>query len=135
MLETAEDVIARIALNLATHNRPLSHEDGVEFARALVELAARIDRAADILRQLMELTNPRVLPGNLHLTQRELEMMSHLGDGRSNGEIAKLCWISENTVKFHLKNLFRKLRVRDRGQAMMMARAMRLHLDTPRPEP
>ncbi len=135
MAEPAEDVIARIAVNLAAGNGPLNHEDGVEFARALVELSAQIERAADILRQLVELSNPQAFPGNLHLTQRELEMLSHLAEGRSNGEIAKLCWVSENTVKFHLKNLFRKLQVRDRGQAMMIARAMRWHLDMSRPKP
>ena len=109
MAEVAADIIERMALTLAT----------------------RIEQAADILRQLVELVNPEVLPADFQPTPRELELLSHLAEGRSNVEIAKQCWISENTVKFHLKNLFRKLGVRDRGQAMMMARAIGRKLDRP----
>lgn len=132
MAQVAADIIERMTLTLATRNGSLTSEEGVEFGRALADLATRIERAADILRQLVELVNPEVLPADFQLTPRELEMLSHLAEGRSNAEIAKLCWISENTVKFHLKNLFGKLTVRDRGQAMMMARAIRRKLDHPR---
>ncbi len=129
MAQVAADIIERMALTLAT--RSLTGEEGVEFGRALADLATRIEQAADILRQLVELVNPEVTRGDFQFTPRELEMLSHLAEGRSNAEIAKLCWISENTVKFHLKNLFRKLAVRDRGQAMMMARAIHRKLDRP----
>lgn len=135
LAESAQSVIARLAVHFAAGKSSLSSEDRVEFADALVELTARIEQAAGILRQLMELGNPQALPGDLRLTPRELEMLSYLGEGHSNGEIAKLCWISENTVKFHLKNLFRKLQVRDRVQAMMIGRAMRQHLDVPPAKP
>ena len=132
MAQAAVDIIERMALTLATRNGSLTSEEGVEFGRALADLATRIEQAADILRQLVELVNPEVTREDFQFTPRELEMLSHLAEGRSNAEIAKLCWISENTVKFHLKNLFRKLAVRDRGQAMMMARAIRRKLDHPR---
>jgi DNA-binding CsgD family transcriptional regulator len=132
MAKSAEDIIARVALNLTTQNGVLSPEEGAEFAHVLFEVVVRIEHAADILRQLVELGNPQLSGGDLHLTHRELEMLTHLAEDRSNAEIAKLYWISENTVKFHLKNLFRKLRVRDRGQAIMIARAMRWNLDHPR---
>jgi len=129
MAKLAEDIIARVVSNLATGNGSISRDEGVEFGRALAELAARIERAVEILRQLVELTNPQGLSEDFHLTPRELEVLNHLAEGRTNTEITKQCWISENTVKFHLKNLFRKLGVRDRGQAMMIARAMRLRLE------
>ncbi|MDR7426264.1 MAG: LuxR C-terminal-related transcriptional regulator [Armatimonadota bacterium] len=135
MAGTAEDIIARVAFQLANRSGPLTHEQEVEFGRALAELAERIERAAEILRQLVELGNPQFPTTDLHLTSRELEMLTHLAEGRSNAEIAKLCWISENTVKFRLKNLFRKLGVRDRGQAMMIGRAMRSRLDPSRNHP
>ncbi len=131
MAQVAADIIERMTLTLATRSGSLTSEEGVEFGRALADLVTRIEHAADILRQLVELVNPEVLPADFQLTPRELELLSHLADGRSNVEIAKQCWISENTVKFHLKNLFRKLAVRDRGQAMMMARAIRRRLDGP----
>ncbi len=85
--------------------------------------------SAGLLRELVELVNPQALPADLHLAARELEIMGHLAEGRGNTEIAKQCWISENTVKFHLKNLFRKLGIRDRGQAMMIARAIHRKLN------
>ncbi len=123
-----ENLIERMAV-IVTRNGQLTREEGAEFGRALAGLAARIEHAVEILRQLMELVNPQASPENFRLTPRELEMLSYLGEGRSNAEIAKRCWISENTVKFHMKNLFRKLDVRDRGQAMMIARAMRGRVD------
>ncbi|MDR7419782.1 MAG: LuxR C-terminal-related transcriptional regulator [Armatimonadota bacterium] len=95
-----------------------------EIGRALTDLAERIDEAVEVLRRLVGLTNPQAPVESLRLTPRELEMLTYLAEGKSNGEIAKRCWISENTVKFHLKNLFKKLNVRDRGQAMMLARAL-----------
>ncbi len=127
-----QNLIERMAL-IVTRNGQLTREEGAELGRALAGLAARIEHAVEILRQLMELVNPQASSENFRLTPRELEVLSYLGEGRSNGEIAKQCWISENTVKFHMKNLFRKLDVRDRGQAMMIARAMRGRIDAIRP--
>ncbi len=90
-----------------------------------------VERGMYILRQLVELLDSEVAPMEVSFTPCELEILGCLAEGRSNAEIAKQRWISENTVKFHLKNLFRKLRVRDRGQAMMMARAIRRKSDYP----
>ncbi len=124
MNRSDENLIEQMALAV-TRNGPLTQEEGVEFGRALAGLAARIEQAVEILRQLLELVNPQASPENFRLTTRELEILSCLGEGWSNAELAKRCWISENTVKFHMKNLFKKLNVRDRGQAVMIARAMR----------
>jgi len=123
------DIIERMAKMLATRNGALTDEEGVEFGRALSALADRVEHAVGLLRELVELVNPQAQLGDLHLTAREFEIMGHLAEGRSNTEIAKQCWISENTVKFHLKNLFRKLGIRDRGQAMMIARGIHSRLN------
>ena len=48
------------------------------------------------------------------LTPREKEVVKYVYEGCSNKEIAKYCHCSENTVKFHLKNVFVKLGVKDR---------------------
>ena len=126
--EPAEEFVEPARPGLASPNGFLTLGDGEELGRALAELADRIDRTVETVRQLVQLVHPQGMPDDLHLTARELEMLGYLAEGRSNGEIAKQCWVSENTVKFHLKNLFRKLRVRDRGQAMMMARAIQRRL-------
>ena len=55
------------------------------------------------------------------LTARELEILQCLVDGLSNQEAADALVVSEKTVKSHLTNIYRKLEVRDRGQAIVVA--------------
>ena len=54
------------------------------------------------------------------LTRRELEVLSDLASGRTNKQIARDLDVSLNTVKFHVRNLFQKLGVNSRGQAIAM---------------
>lgn len=60
------------------------------------------------------------------LTDREAEILMLLGSGLSNKEIARNVFVSENTVKYHLKNIYSKLRVGSRLQATSAARQMGL---------
>lgn len=55
------------------------------------------------------------------LTHREKDILNKLSMGASNIEIARLLFISENTVKTHLYNLFRKISVKNRTQAVSWA--------------
>ncbi|UXM92167.1 response regulator transcription factor family protein [Paenarthrobacter sp. JL.01a] len=55
------------------------------------------------------------------LAARELEVLQFLAAGQRNRAIAAELSISENTVKFHLRNLFRKLNVRSRTEAIALA--------------
>lgn len=52
-----------------------------------------------------------------HLTDREQAILALLADGASNGEIAARLRVSENTVKFHLQNLYLKLGATNRTEA------------------
>lgn len=52
------------------------------------------------------------------LTRRELEVLSALAAGQTNKEIAADLGLSLNTVKFHVRNLFQKLGVHNRSQAV-----------------
>ncbi|HWP97039.1 MAG TPA: response regulator transcription factor [Syntrophomonadaceae bacterium] len=54
------------------------------------------------------------------LTSREREVLILLGKSFSNQEIAESLCLSESTVKTHLRNVFRKLRVRNRSEAMAL---------------
>jgi two-component system nitrate/nitrite response regulator NarP len=54
------------------------------------------------------------------LTRRELEVLSDLASGRTNKQIARDLGVSLNTVKFHVRNLFQKLGVNSRSQAIAM---------------
>jgi DNA-binding CsgD family transcriptional regulator len=55
------------------------------------------------------------------LTDRELEILRALGEGHSNKQIAGLLWLAEQTVKFHLTNIYRKLNVASRTEAVQWA--------------
>lgn len=55
------------------------------------------------------------------LTERELAVLRALADGQSNKEIARALWLAEQTVKFHLTNIYRKLDVRSRTEAVHWA--------------
>ncbi len=54
------------------------------------------------------------------LTRREMEVLSDLAAGRTNKQIARDHGISLNTVKFHVRNLFQKLGVNSRSQAIAL---------------
>ena len=52
------------------------------------------------------------------LTERELQVLTGMSRGRSNAEIGKELFLSEDTVKTHARRLFRKLEAADRAQAV-----------------
>ncbi len=55
------------------------------------------------------------------LTPRELEVLTLLGRGLSNTELAQALTLSEATVKTHVARIFAKLSLRDRAQAVVLA--------------
>ena len=55
------------------------------------------------------------------LTERELEVLQLIVDGHSNPTIARQLYITEGTVKTHVRNILRKLCVNDRTQAAIRA--------------
>jgi DNA-binding NarL/FixJ family response regulator len=54
------------------------------------------------------------------LSQRQLEVLRLVADGRRNDEIAEALFVSQNTVKFHIHEIYSKLGVRNRVQAAQM---------------
>jgi DNA-binding NarL/FixJ family response regulator len=55
------------------------------------------------------------------LTRREIEILRLTAEGLSNGQMAKSLWVTEQTVKFHLSNIYRKIGVRNRTEASRWA--------------
>jgi DNA-binding NarL/FixJ family response regulator len=55
------------------------------------------------------------------LTERETVILKALAEGLSNQQIGKRIWIAEQTVKFHLTNIYRKLGARNRTEAIRHA--------------
>ncbi len=77
-------------------------------------------------RDLVEPSLRRVLAGPVSragrsgpsLTQRELQVLQGMSQGKSNAEIGRALFLSEDTIKTHARRLFRKLGVADRAQAV-----------------
>jgi DNA-binding NarL/FixJ family response regulator len=86
---------------------------------------------APAIRQAVEGTafHARGLPGSEHeratlaagLTRRELTIMKAVARGLTNDAIAKELWVSEQTIKFHLTNAYRKIGVKNRTEAARWA--------------
>jgi DNA-binding NarL/FixJ family response regulator len=115
-------------------------------ASAVVMKSAHPDDLASAVRQVFDQsvyfardarppeaasTSPKPHSADMHpdageLTRRELEILRHVANGRSNAELAKELWVTEQTVKFHLSNIYRKLGVRNRTQASLWAQGHRL---------
>lgn len=90
-----------------------------EYLNRLIQLAKKMALLyPDYLRKAKEDYPP--------LTKSEQEILRLIADERSNQEIADFMGISINTVKFHGKNIFAKLRVRTRRQAVRVAKENRL---------
>lgn len=85
--------------------------------------------AAKVVARFAELPPepaPRPQPLVVPLSERELEVLRLLADGRSNREIATALFLAEGTVKNHVTNLLGKLGARDRTQAALRARDLGL---------
>ncbi|WP_226948526.1 LuxR C-terminal-related transcriptional regulator [Rhizorhabdus wittichii] len=88
----------------------------------ILERIAREEPTSKLARHLekiLQLINASSHPSQL--TDREAEILAHLADGVSNKLIARRLALTENTVKFHLKNIFAKLGVASRKEAAACA--------------
>jgi DNA-binding NarL/FixJ family response regulator len=73
---------------------------------------------------------PPAVMADCPLTLREKEILGLVAEGNTNGQIARLLWVTEQTVKFHLSNTYRKLGVANRTEASHYA-----HLNNLMPSP
>ena len=55
------------------------------------------------------------------LTRREFEILQLVAEGHTNGVMASMLWVTEQTIKFHLSNVYRKLKVSNRTEASRWA--------------
>jgi DNA-binding NarL/FixJ family response regulator len=105
---------------LLKETRPESLADAV---RTVVGGEALL--APAVLRRLVDQhtvgASPAAASRLSELTERETEVLRLVGRGASNQEIAQELWIAEPTVKTHLTRIFRKLDLRDRAQAVVLA--------------
>jgi len=81
-------------------------------------------RVVAAFTRLMEAGGPKAEALVVPLSRREREILSLLGDGASNKEIADRLNLAEGTVKNHVTNILTKLDVRDRTQAAIRGRQL-----------
>lgn len=67
------------------------------------------------------------------LTPREREILQLVAEGYSNAQLARMLWVSHETVKFHLSNIYEKLEVRNRTEATRWAHVHGVALMHPSP--
>jgi DNA-binding NarL/FixJ family response regulator len=84
----------------------------------------------DVVRRVRD-DGAGLRPVRSPLTGREWEVLDLLCEGRSTDAIAGSLFLSDETVRSHIKNILRKLGVRSRQEAIERARAMRVDLMTP----
>jgi DNA-binding NarL/FixJ family response regulator len=98
----ADAVISKAVhpVSLATLMREISRDTVVHVRRPAPVEASRAD---------------------IPLTDRELEILRLVAQGYTNGRVARELWVTEQTVKFHLSNTYRKLGVTNRTEASRYA--------------
>jgi LuxR family maltose regulon positive regulatory protein len=102
-----------VAVPLLQHARQRGRDRGAStVARQVLGLA---------LERLVQADPERSGGTTPALSARELEVLAELAQGAPNKVIARTLQMTENTVKFHLKNIFQKLGVRHRAQAIRAA--------------
>lgn len=102
----------------------LKHLSGPEFIEMLEGIkqgeAAISRKTASFL--MKQLSQKRSASAPLEtLTQRELDILRLMSAGHTNKSISNKLMLSENTIKYHLKNILRKLNVQNRTEAVMKA--------------
>ena len=89
------------------------------------ELASAVRRAFGGLLPAVEPRRAAAADGRgadtSRLTRREREILRLMAQGHSNAQLAKMLWVTEQTVKFHLSNIYRKLDVANRTEASRWA--------------
>jgi DNA-binding NarL/FixJ family response regulator len=124
MLTVSEDEVNLVnAIRAGADGYLLKHlnaKDFLEMVNGLERGEAAITRSMT-MRLLKHITTMDVEVDQTLLSERELEILQMVASGKSNRAVAEQLSISENTVKYHLKNILQKLGVSNRTEAVTLA--------------
>lgn len=122
VFEDAERIFAAVQAGASGY---LLKDAGAEaFVRAIEEVAAGGAPTSPVVaRTLLGFVRdqPAADPEAFALTPREREVLGHIVDDRPEAEIARVLHLSPHTVRSHVKNLYSKLQVHSRAQAVRVA--------------
>jgi DNA-binding NarL/FixJ family response regulator len=117
-LDDKASIDAALAAGAVAYVVKSAHPDDVAAAiRQSFDPSVFLARPSDPPGQA-SVDEPDAAPG---LTRREVEILTLVAEGISNAQLAKMLWITEQTVKFHLSNIYRKLEVSNRTEASRWA--------------
>ncbi len=136
LLEQVRDAHPRIkCVVLTDRDDPRSRE--VAFAAGADAICIKLAESEDLAAVVRQLFSPSFYLAHSQpaptspsqpvsdavalLTKREREILRLAAEGHSNSELAKMLWVTEQTVKFHLSNIYRKLEVSNRTEASRWA--------------
>ncbi len=78
-------------------------------------------KALNLIRFQNTQTLPQKPPSDFGLSKREMEILEHIAEGKDYLKISESLFISPNTVKKHISNLYEKLHVHSRAEAVRIA--------------
>lgn len=125
MLEDDESVFAAMAAGARGYLvKGAPQERIIDAVRAVAagDLVFGQDVAAQVLAFFAAPRTSRASSPFPELTEREIEVLQHVAAGWNNQRIARALGVSEKTVRNHVSNIFAKLRVADRSEAIVRAR-------------
>jgi DNA-binding NarL/FixJ family response regulator len=118
---TADPMLTVVALS-GSEGRWWRQETLSRGAAAFVRRSAPITTIEAAITDALELTRCGDETLVSSLTPRERQIVALVAERRTNAEVAQTLWLSQETVKFHLANAFRKLHVANRNEAARWAR-------------
>ena len=135
MMREAEDANIKSGASVSIHgiNNDVvglgfaSSEQDINNSRSnLHKLHALAHQFHLIYTDIFSLENSNIDSIDITLTAKERDVLIWCSRGKSNGVIAEILGVSEHTVHFHLKNIFKKLQVNDRTTAVLLAYQKRI---------
>lgn len=113
----------------------LSSKAFIEALKGLQLGEAAISRSATtkVIKSLTEISDQKsTQKSSVTLSEREIEILRLVAEGHSNQDVSRKVSLSENTVKYHIKNILQKLNAHNRIEAVTIAiRKGWLEINTP----
>lgn len=132
----AENADARVIVLTTYRNEDYIFPALQSGARGYLLKDASREELAEAIRAVHageSLLDPTMVPSNHdhNLTTRELDVLRLMAEHKNNAQIAQSLFVSENTVKTHVSNIFAKLGCSDRAAAVLIAWRRRLVPEAP----